>query len=118
MGGIAWEKVGFKSDYNCYWDTRTTNIEIVPGLSFKDWQAKGKDTHSIIADPGFDPENGDFTVKDKQLCRKIRFIPFDYNKAGVYGSDEWKKEAELDPALIEAFDRQVEEYEKLGLSNF
>lgn len=104
-------KVGFKSDYNCYWDTRTTNIEIVPGLSFKDWQAKGKDTHSIIADPGFDPENGDFTVKDKQLCRKIRFIPFDYNKAGVYGSDEWKKEAELDPALIEAFDRQVEEYE-------
>ena len=118
LGGIAWEKVGFKSDYNCYWDTRTTNIEIVPGLSFKDWQAKGKDTHSIITDPGFDPANGDFTVKDKQLCRKIRFIPFDYNKAGVYGSDEWKKEAELDPALIEAFDRQVEEYEKLGLSNF
>ena len=108
LSKISEDKIAFKTDYNCYWDTRTTNLEFSPGLSFKDWQAKGKDTHSIIADPGFDPANGDFTVKDKQLSRKIRFIPFDYNKAGVYGSDEWKKEAELDPALTEVFDQMIE----------
>lgn len=118
LGGIAWDKVDFKSDYNCYWDARTKNLEIVPGLSFKDWQSRGKDAHSVIADPGFDPANGDYAIKNKRLSKKIRFVPFDYNEAGVYGSDEWKKEAELDAALTESFDQMVESYEKLGLEDF
>jgi len=33
------------------------------------------------------------------------FKPFDYSKAGVYGSDEWWKKAQLPLELMEQFDR-------------
>jgi len=78
------------SDKNCYWDTRTRDIRFGK-LSFAEWQKSGKDLHSIIADPGFtDPENFDFRLKRLSVARKIGFVPFDYSRAGVYGSDEWR----------------------------
>ena len=94
-----WHKFNLLSDYNCYWDIRSKEIRFAD-KSFKEWQKTGKDVHSIIADPLFvNPDAFDFHFKNLSVARKIKFTPFDYSRAGVYGSDEWKKLAEFDPDL-------------------
>jgi stalled ribosome rescue protein Dom34 len=80
--------------------------------SFKQWQQEGKDKESLIADPGFvDAEHYDFRFKNKKLQKAIGFMPFNYSDAGVYGSAEWKKKAEMDQALMKEYDERVKELE-------
>jgi hypothetical protein len=99
-----WHKINLLSDFNCYWDVRSKAIRFAD-KSFKEWQKTGKDVHSVIADPLFvKPEAFDFHFKELSVARKIKFIPFDYSRAGVYGSDEWKKLAGFDPKLAKEFD--------------
>ncbi|MCL4482068.1 MAG: right-handed parallel beta-helix repeat-containing protein, partial [Bacteroidetes bacterium] len=134
MGKDKWLNAITEIDYNIYWDTRTLNpdfhgmnsdgwyklrlmaptpIEQEEHLkgekrSFREWQKLGKDRHSLVADPLFkDPQNLDFHFKSLKVARKIGFVPFDYTKAGVYGEEEWKKLAELDPGLMKKFDKAV-----------
>lgn len=52
------------------------------------------------------------------MARKIGFEPFDYSQAGVYGTDEWRQKAQIDPSMEEAFDRLVRETEALGISQW
>ena len=86
-----WHKFNLLSDYNCYWETRTTDIRFAD-KSFTEWQKSGKDVHSIIADPLFvNPSAFDFHFKNLSVAKKIKFVPFDYYQAGVYGSEEWRK---------------------------
>ncbi len=107
-----WSKVRINSENNCYWDTRTKDIRF-DKLSFREWQALGRDTKSVIGDPQFaDPGQADFRIQNKSLVKKIGFKPFDYSTAGVYGDDKWKKLAEFDPALAKAYDDAVEILEK------
>jgi len=102
-----WHKFNLLTDNNIYWDTRTKDI-MFGDKSFSEWKKSGKDLHSIIADPQFvNPEVFDFRLKNKSAVRKINFVPFDYTKAGVYGSEEWKKLAEFDPDLARKFDKIV-----------
>ncbi len=102
-----WHKFNLLSDYNCYWDTRSSDVRFAD-KSFKEWQASGNDLHSVIADPGFtDPAGFDFRFRKTAVARKIKFTPFDYSQAGVYGSDEWKKLAEMHMDLKEKFDNIV-----------
>ena len=102
-----WNKFNLLTDNNCYWDVRTRNI-MFDDKSFTGWQKSGKDIHSLIADPLFvNPGIYDFHFKKLTIARKIKFIPFDYSKAGVYGSDEWKKLAEYDIVLSRKFDDLV-----------
>lgn len=102
-----WNKFNLLTDNNCYWDTRTKNI-LFDDKSFADWQKSGKDINSVIADPLFvNPSEFDFHFKKLTVVRKIRFKPFDYSKAGVYGSDEWRKLAESDTVLSRKFDDKV-----------
>ena len=77
--------------------------------SLAQWKKeKKRDRHSIAADPLFrNPAAGDFTFVDLKTARRIGFKPFDYTQAGVYGSEAWKKEAQLPSAVTEAFDRVV-----------
>ena len=35
------------------------------------------------------------------------FKVFDYSQAGVYGSDEWKKQATFDPEIARQFDKAI-----------
>ncbi|MFY9402981.1 MAG: right-handed parallel beta-helix repeat-containing protein, partial [Candidatus Omnitrophota bacterium] len=61
--------------------------------------------HSLIADPLFmDPAKFDFRFRKLTVARRIKFTPFDYTLAGVYGTDEWRKLAETDTDLTEKFD--------------
>ncbi|MBI1367042.1 MAG: hypothetical protein GC162_00160 [Planctomycetes bacterium] len=52
-------------------------------LSFEEWQQRGHDTHSIVADPLFvDAAAGDFHLKPDSPATKIGFEPFDSAQAG------------------------------------
>ena len=105
-------------DYNCFWDTRSREISF-QDIPMKAWKAAGKDVHSIVADPGFvDPDRYDFRIKARSAARKIGFRPFDFSRAGVYGSEEWKQKAQLSRNLEDRFDRLVNETEALGISEW
>lgn len=102
-----WHKFNLLTDYNCYWDTRSEEIKFAD-MTFDEWQKSGKDIHSVIADPMFvNPEEFNFDFKSLSLTKRIRFIPFDYSDAGVYGSDEWKDLAKIDKQLAEKFNKVV-----------
>ena len=104
MGSDGWLKANVAIDNNCYWDTRTKNPKFHGNLLFADWQKLGRDKHSIIADPLFvNPQQFDFRIKNTKTIKKINFKPFDYCKAGVYGSEEWIKKAMLSDKLKKAF---------------
>lgn len=118
LAGINWKGANMVSDRNCYWDTRSTDLSF-QGVPMADWRAAGKDIHSVVVDPGFvDVENCDFRLKNRRVARRIGFEPFDYTEAGVYGPEEWREKAKLDPAMEEAFDRLVRETEALGISQW
>lgn len=103
----TWDKFNIKMDRNCYWDTRTKDVRFREH-SFEQWKKTGRDVHSVIADPGFvNPSEYDFRFKDKKILRKIGFIPFDYTKAGVYGSNEWRQLATFDSGMANQFDLLV-----------
>jgi len=106
-----WHKFKLLSDFNCYWDTRTKDIRFAD-RSFAEWQKSGKDIHSVVADPLFkDPVHFDFHFKNQSVARRIKFTQFDYSKAGVYGSDEWKKLADIDPETAEEFNKRISKLE-------
>jgi hypothetical protein len=108
-----WAKFNLLTDYNCYWDTRTKDIKFTD-KSFAEWQKAGKDTHSVIADPLFvNPAAFDFHFKDQKIAKKIKFVPFDYSKAGVYGSEEWKKLAVFDKELEARYDEIINKAEDI-----
>lgn len=108
IGKAAWAKIQTLADSNIYYDPRTKSAQF-GSLTLKEWQkTTGKDLHSIIADPQFvDGAQHNFNFKSRKVINKIKFKPFDYTQAGVYGSLSWKKQAELDPEIVADFDKML-----------
>ena len=80
--GSNWSGENYKLDNNIYWDTRQKEIRFSK-WSWAEWQAKGNDKHSLIADPMF--ENAleyDFRLKENSPASKIGFNPIDLSKIG------------------------------------
>ncbi|NLZ03711.1 MAG: PDZ domain-containing protein [Phycisphaerae bacterium] len=62
---------------------RITGIEDGP-LTLPQWQAKGFDSHSIVADPLFiDPDSGDYRVREDSPALKLGFRNFPMDRFGV-----------------------------------
>jgi len=62
---------------------RITGVGSGP-LTFAQWQAKGFDTHSVIADPMFvDPARGDYRVRDGSPALRLGFRNFPMDRFGV-----------------------------------
>jgi len=111
LSSSKWSSVNMYTDENCYWDAHIRTISFGK-INFKEWQKEGKDVHSVIADPAFtDAGNFDFSFKNRKMINKIKFKPFDYNKAGVYGKEEWIQKASFDAARSAAFDQMVVQHE-------
>lgn len=108
----SWDKFNIQSDNNLYWDTRTKDIHFMK-YSFEEWKKTGKDVHSIIADPEFaNPSDFGFRIRNKMVLSKTGFKEFNYPLAGVYGTEEWKKLAILNPAIAKQFDKAVSRNER------
>lgn len=105
------KEANIKMDKNCYWDAGKAE-PLFQNMPFSEWE-KRKDKNSLLADPGFvDALNYDFRLKSQSVARRIGFKPFDYSKAGVYGSDSWKKLARIDSERAKKFADIVTEMEK------
>lgn len=110
-----WTKVRMFTDKNCYWDTRG-GLRF-GNMTFSEWQGEGKDIHSVVTDPRFaDPAKFDFRITNRKMIRKTGFKPFDYSRAGVFGTADWIKKAQLDPERVQAFNQLVHASEP-GLSS-
>ena len=72
----------FEMDHNLYWqqDRKTPTLG---ESTWKEWQARGKDPHSLFADPKFaDPKSGDFRLLKGSPASKIGFKIFTWDKVG------------------------------------
>jgi hypothetical protein len=99
----AWENLKYASHRNCYWRTGSKPVLFL-GDTLEEWQAKGHERDSIVADPGFaQPEAADFSLPDDSPAFSTGFRRFDPDKAGVYGDEAWIKKAddvEFPPLVI------------------
>ena len=81
------------SDYNVYFSTTghlmDAAIQGLPDVeSFEQWQKRGLDTHSIVADPLFvDPASGDYSLQPNSPALKLGFKPIDVSTVGLRGRD-------------------------------
>jgi hypothetical protein len=92
-GCMSWIEGDIDVDNNLYWNTNgSLNFA---SRTFDEWK-KVKDKNAVQADPLFkDAANYNFTFTSTRNADRINFKPFDYSKAGVYGSVGWKLKAEL-----------------------
>jgi parallel beta-helix repeat protein len=78
FGGDGWIKgnyTNYKSQNNLYWQGSKQSPQ-VGTLTWQQWQAKGQDKGSIIANPGFvDPGKGNFSLRSNSPAAKIGFSP-------------------------------------------
>ena len=88
LGG-PWDKIQLVTRSNCYWNAGGGKVEFV-GKPLADWQARGQDAGSLIADPLFvNALDRDFRLKPGSPAAQIGFKPFDPALAGVYGDAAW-----------------------------
>ena len=74
---------------NCYWKIGD-GLPMVANLDAIKW-IQLRDSTSVYMDPAFsDPQQGDFHINSKEVCKSIGFKKFEYSHAGIYGYN-WKK---------------------------
>ncbi len=77
-------------DHNLYWlaagDLRKVPVKTTPDGSFADWQAKGFDAHSRVADPRFvDPAADDYRLAPDSPAHALGFQPIPVHLIGPSG---------------------------------
>ncbi|GMU81621.1 MAG: hypothetical protein AMXMBFR47_14920 [Planctomycetota bacterium] len=93
--GGPWTKIQALIDHNCYWRS-DGKLADFGGLPWDKWQQSGRDTNSILADPGFtDAAKRDFRLRGKSPALSVGFRPFEPAAAGVYGPAEWRARARM-----------------------
>ena len=81
VGG--WDNYNVAFDHNVYWRTDGKSDFRLGNLPLEQWQQKGLDVHSVVADPKFvDPAKDDFNLKPDSPAIKAGFKPFDQSDVG------------------------------------
>jgi parallel beta-helix repeat protein len=84
--GSNWSNDNYRVDYNLYYDVRDPEGKQLKcaNFTFADWQKRGHDQHSLIADPKFvDPKKFNFTLQPDSPALKLGFKPIDLTKVGI-----------------------------------
>ena len=84
-----------QADFNLIWpgEAETCNLLHPPYLGhehvpFRDWQAAGKDSQTIFADPLFvDPSSGNYCLRPDSPAHQLGFQEWDHSLAGVVDHD-------------------------------
>ncbi len=89
LGG-SWGDGNFTMNNNLYWDIMSHDRLDFDLGTFNEWQAKGHDTNSQVADPLFvGAENFDFTLQAGSPALDLGFQPIDVSAIGLYGESDW-----------------------------
>ena len=74
----------FVTDWNVYYNPNLTVDKVkFAGDSWNDWHKRGKDVHSLFADPLFtDPEHFDFSLEPGSPAISLGFRPIDMSTVG------------------------------------
>jgi hypothetical protein len=74
----------FDCDWNLYFNPAQKLDEVkFNGATWAEWHQRGKDKHSLYADPLFiAPEQGDFTLKSGSPAFALGFQPIDLSQVG------------------------------------
>ena len=89
--GSNWSGDNYALDHNLYWNASGKPVRFGK-MTLKEWQEKGQDVHSFIADPLFvNPEKGDFRLKPNSPALKVGFRPFDMSEMGRLTPSKKKK---------------------------
>lgn len=90
-----WKEGNVKMENNLYWRMGGEEVDFM-GMSLAEWQEQGRDSGSLVLDPGFAAAGkrnfrfGDGSaVSAGAAAAKIGFEPFDFTRAGVYGDPAW-----------------------------
>ena len=90
MLGGNWTNGNFLLEGNCYFDATGATPTFPGGLTLAQWQEKGQDVGSVIADQKFvDPQHFDFGLKDDSPALKLGFKPIDTATIGLVGPPQW-----------------------------
>jgi len=85
--GSYWSNKNFQMDGNVYWDARAgaSNVALkFAGVTLPEWQKRGHDAHSVVADPLFvAPEKLDFHLRRGSPALRLGFKPIDLSDVGV-----------------------------------
>jgi len=80
--GSNWQGDNYVFDNNTYWDLSGKQPAFA-GSTFDQWQARGKDQHSVIADPCLtDPGRDDYRLQPSSPALGLGFVPFDQSTSG------------------------------------
>jgi hypothetical protein len=80
--GSNWKDDKFEMDYNLYWDTSGRPVTFVKD-PLADWQKRGHDLHSLVANPLFaNAAQRDFVLKPESPAFKLGFKPIDLSTVG------------------------------------
>ena len=80
-----WKDNNFHFDNNLYFYAGSGGSSAIRfgDLSFQEWQQRGQDAHSIVADPLFvDLRKGNFSLQSESPALKIGFKPIDLSEVG------------------------------------
>ncbi|MFH1920527.1 MAG: right-handed parallel beta-helix repeat-containing protein [Planctomycetota bacterium] len=90
MLGGNWSNGNYKLESNCYWDASGQAPTFPGGITLAQWQEKGFDARSVVADPKFtDPANLDFSLAPDSPALALGFKPIDTSQIGLVGPAEW-----------------------------
>ena len=83
--GSNWDDGKYEIDNNIYFDARKPDAGVkFQGLTFEEWQSKGRDTHSLIADPLFkNPAKLDFRLKPGSPAGRMGIEPISTKEIGI-----------------------------------
>jgi len=81
---------GVMFDSNLYYNASGGSVTVgaarLGTVSWQQWQARGQDKNSLIADPGFaDPEHGNFSLRPDSPAFKLGFKSIDLGQVGPRG---------------------------------